>query len=66
MFAGSEEGKWLSLRQMISDGLKPPVIIFVQSIERAKELYQELEGFNLRAQTIHADRSMEEREKIID
>jgi ATP-dependent RNA helicase DDX52/ROK1 len=42
LFVGSEQGKLLALRERIRAGLKPPVLIFVQSIERAKQLYNEL------------------------
>lgn len=39
---GSEKGKLLALRQQIREGVTPPVLIFVQSKERANELYREL------------------------
>ncbi|KAF0972297.1 hypothetical protein FDP41_009200 [Naegleria fowleri] len=43
VFVGSEEGKLLALKERIRvEGLKPPVLIFVQSIERAKQLYKEM------------------------
>ncbi|KAL0488325.1 hypothetical protein AKO1_008785 [Acrasis kona] len=42
LFAGDESGKIIALKERIAQGLKPPVLIFVQSIERAKQLYQEL------------------------
>jgi len=43
VFVGSEEGKLLALKERIRvEGLKPPVLIFVQSIDRAKQLYKEL------------------------
>lgn len=43
IFVGSEEGKLLALKERIRiEGLKPPVLIFVQSIDRAKQLYKEL------------------------
>lgn len=35
--------------------LNPPILLFVQSKERAKELYRELEFANIRAGVIHAD-----------
>lgn len=42
LFVGQEEGKLIAIRQLVQCGLKPPVLIFVQSIERAKELFHEL------------------------
>jgi ATP-dependent RNA helicase DDX52/ROK1 len=36
MYTGSEEGKLATLRQVLADGYKPPMLIFVQSKDRAK------------------------------
>ena len=38
VFCGYERGKLLALRQLIADGIKPPIIVFVQSKDRAKQL----------------------------
>ena len=35
VFCGREDGKLVALRQMVREGLRPPVLIFVQSVERA-------------------------------
>ena len=34
VFVGREDGKMLALRQMIRQGIQPPVLIFVQSKAR--------------------------------
>ncbi|RKP19338.1 P-loop containing nucleoside triphosphate hydrolase protein [Rozella allomycis CSF55] len=65
VFVGREEGKLLALRQMISTGFNPPMIIFVQSIERAKELFHELVYENVNVEVIHSERSDLERKNII-
>ncbi|MFQ6666639.1 hypothetical protein Gotur_032920 [Gossypium turneri] len=57
VFAGTEEGKLLALRQSFQERLNPPVLIFVQSKERAKELYEELKFDNIRVGVIHSDLS---------
>jgi ATP-dependent RNA helicase DDX52/ROK1 len=36
VYVGSEDGKLQTLRQEISDGFEPPMLIFVQSKDRAK------------------------------
>ena len=36
MFCGNELGKIVAIRNLISEGITPPVLIFVQSIERTK------------------------------
>ena len=40
VFVGREEGKLLALRQVIGQGLRPPVLVFVATKERAKELHR--------------------------
>ncbi len=40
LFVGRESGKLLALRQLLSEGLKPPVLVFVATKERAKELHR--------------------------
>ena len=42
MFVGQESGKLLAVRQIIQGGFQPPVLVFVQSKDRAKELFNEL------------------------
>ena len=39
-FVGNEEGKLLALRQMLAAGLKPPVLVFVASKEKALALHR--------------------------
>ncbi|OEL14282.1 DEAD-box ATP-dependent RNA helicase 57 [Dichanthelium oligosanthes] len=46
--------------------LNPPVLIFVQSKERAKELYKELAFDDVRANVIHADLNEEQRQDAVD
>lgn len=65
-FVGSEDHKLLSLRTLIGDGaFTPPVLIFVQSILRAKELATELLFDGINADCIHADRTAHERDEIV-
>ncbi|KAL0336874.1 UNVERIFIED_CONTAM: DEAD-box ATP-dependent RNA helicase 57 [Sesamum calycinum] len=66
IFVGSEEGKLLALRQSFAESLNPPVLLFVQNKERAKELYNELKYDDIRADVIHADLSQIQREHAID
>ncbi|KAL4205425.1 hypothetical protein AMTRI_Chr01g137230 [Amborella trichopoda] len=66
VFAGSEEGKLLALRQTFAHSLNPPILVFVQSKERAIELYKELENLNVRAGVIHADLTETERENAVN
>ncbi|KAI9922038.1 hypothetical protein PsorP6_000260 [Peronosclerospora sorghi] len=65
VFVGKEEGKLVAIKQLLHDGLQLPALLFVQSKERANELYHELlyEGVNIGA--VHADRTKEQRDDVI-
>lgn len=66
MFSGTESGKLMGIRQLMKEGaMKPPVLIFVQSIERAKELHTELLEEGLNVDAIHSDRPQAQRDEII-
>ncbi|KAG0162674.1 RNA-dependent ATPase rok1 [Apophysomyces sp. BC1015] len=66
LFTGNEAGKMIALRQYIHQGIKPPVLIFVQSIDRAKELFHELVYDGINIQVIHSEKSKAQRDHIID
>ncbi|CEG77307.1 hypothetical protein RMATCC62417_12087 [Rhizopus microsporus] len=66
LFTGTEAGKRIALRQLIQRGLKPPVLIFVQSIDRAKELFHELVFDGINVEVIHSDRTKAQRDNIIN
>ena len=65
VYTGNEEGKLRTLRQEISDGFEPPMLIFVQSKDRAKQLYKELKDDGLNIEAIHSDKKKEDRDEII-
>ena len=66
LFVSNEEGKLLAMRQLIQQGLTPPVLVFVQSKERAKELLKELIYDGINVDAIHAERTSSQREKVIE
>ncbi|CAI5527481.1 unnamed protein product [Closterium sp. Naga37s-1] len=66
VFVGTEEGKLLAMRQLLQQGVRPPVLIFVQSKERAQQLFSELSFDGLNVDVIHADRSVAQREQVVD
>ncbi|SCV74538.1 BQ2448_7567 [Microbotryum intermedium] len=66
LFVGAEDHKLLSLRTLIAQGqFTPPVLIFVQSILRAKELATELVLDGINVDTIHAERTAAERDEAV-
>ncbi|KAL1923657.1 uncharacterized protein VTP21DRAFT_8637 [Calcarisporiella thermophila] len=67
IYVGQEEGKLIAIRQMVQEGgLKPPALIFVQSIERAKELFHELIYDGINVDVIHSERTKAQRDNIVD
>lgn len=66
LYVGTEEGKLLALRQLIQAGVRPPVLVFVQSKERAKDLFHELVYDGINVDVIHSERTQAQRDKIVD
>ncbi|SMN19078.1 similar to Saccharomyces cerevisiae YGL171W ROK1 ATP-dependent RNA helicase of the DEAD box family [Maudiozyma saulgeensis] len=67
VYCGNEEGKLIAIRQLVQEGeFKPPIIIFLESITRAKALYHELMYDRMNVDVIHAERTPTQREKIIE
>lgn len=65
-FTGSEDGKLHALRSLIQSGsLQPPVLLFVQSIQRARELFHELVYDGLHVDVIHSERPKAQREAVV-
>ncbi|CAJ0626494.1 11976_t:CDS:2 [Entrophospora sp. SA101] len=56
-YVGQEEGKLVSVCQLIQEGLKPHVWAFVQSIERDKELFHELMYDDMNYDVIYSERT---------
>lgn len=65
IFVGNELGKITAIRNLIREGLKPPVLIFVQSVERTKELFDEINCAGLHCAVINAKMFAEERDMIV-
>lgn len=65
VYVGKEDAKLMTLRQELKEGFAPPMLIFVQSKHRAKELYHELLYDGLNVNVIHGDRKKEERDEIM-
>lgn len=65
LFVGNESGKLLAMRELIQKGIKPPVLIFVQSKERAQQLFTELIYDGINVDAIHADRTQKQRDNTV-
>lgn len=66
LFITNEDGKLFSFRQLVQDGkIKPPALIFVQSKERAKQLFGELVYDGIFVDAVHADRTKLQRDNTV-
>lgn len=67
VFAGTEAGKLLAVRQMVQAGeLPPPALIFVQSVERANALMHELVYDGVNVDVIHGERTESQRRAVVE
>eukprot|EP00658_Telonema_sp_P-2_P060153 TRINITY_DN49152_c0_g1_i1.p1 TRINITY_DN49152_c0_g1~~TRINITY_DN49152_c0_g1_i1.p1 ORF type:complete len:523 (+),score=147.19 TRINITY_DN49152_c0_g1_i1:72-1640(+) len=66
LYIGQEEGKMLAVRQMVKRGIKTPAILFVQSKERAQQLFHEMIYDGMNVDLIHSDRTKAQREAVVD
>ncbi|KAF8312696.1 P-loop containing nucleoside triphosphate hydrolase protein [Clavulina sp. PMI_390] len=65
VYVGSESGKLLTLRQLLASSPPLPLLIFVQSRERATELHQELIYDGISVDVLHADMTPKQRETSV-
>ncbi|KAM6985181.1 putative ATP-dependent RNA helicase DDX52 [Aplochiton taeniatus] len=65
LFVGTESGKLVAMRDIIKKGFLPPMLVFVQSIERARELFHELVYEGINVDVIHADRTQQQRDNVV-
>ena len=66
VYTGSEAGKLLEFRNIVRAGLQPPVLVFVQTKERATELFKELLYDGINVDVIHSERSEQQRENTVN
>jgi ATP-dependent RNA helicase DDX52/ROK1 len=59
------KGKLIALRDLISKGCQAPVLIFVERIEKAKQLFNELIYDGVNVDVIHSERSQTQRDNIV-
>ncbi|XP_037324133.2 probable ATP-dependent RNA helicase DDX52 [Pungitius pungitius] len=65
LFVGTENGKLLAMREIIQKGFLPPMLVFVQSIDRARELFHELVYEGINVDVIHAERTQQQRDNVV-
>lgn len=67
VYVSNEHGKLVEISNMISNSkFVPPVLIFLQSKQRVAELYSIIGNKKIPVATLAADKSKEEREKVVE
>ncbi|KAF4533024.1 hypothetical protein B566_EDAN000716 [Ephemera danica] len=64
-FVGNEDGKLLQFRNMVGEGMPTPVLLFVQTKDRAQQLFQELIYDGINVDVIHAGRTQQQRDNTV-
>ena len=65
VYVAKEDAKLMTLRQSLKEGFEPPMLIFVQSKHRAKELNHELKYDGINVDMIHGDKKKHKRDEIM-
>jgi len=65
VFTNDEQAKLLALRQIFANNFKPPCLIFVQSKDRAKQLYEEIKFEPYRVCLVQGDIHSNTRQEIV-
>lgn len=65
IYVANEDGKTIAFKQLIREGIKPPVLVFVDSVEKAKTLFHELVYEGIHVDMISSDRTQSQRDQII-
>lgn len=65
IYVGNDQGKILSLREVILSGVNVPVLIFVETKDKAKLLAEEFMYDNLQIDYINSDRSPGDRDDVV-
>uniref|UniRef100_A0A0V0G8K0 Probable ATP-dependent RNA helicase DDX52 n=1 Tax=Triatoma dimidiata TaxID=72491 RepID=A0A0V0G8K0_TRIDM len=65
VYVGNETGKLIAFRDLVKQGLPIPALVFVQSKERAKQLFNELIFDGINVDVIHADRTQLQRDNVV-
>ena len=65
VFCGNAQGKLLEMKNMILDGIKPPILIFVNDIDSGRKLYKELKNEILNLDILHAYKTPQQRKQIM-
>jgi len=67
LFVSTEEGKLMAFRQMVQQGeVAPPCLVFVQSKERAQELFAELLYDGVFVDVMSAEKTRAQRDTLVE
>ena len=64
-FVGTEDSKLYSMKMIIKEGVEPPMLIFTQTKDRARQVFEELRLITQKVDVMHSDLSQEKREGVM-
>lgn len=65
VYVGNDAGKILSLRELIASGIEVPVLIFVETKDKAKRLSEEFFYDDINMDFIHSERDQKDRDVVV-
>eukprot|EP00835_Amoeboradix_gromovi_P005900 NODE_610_length_6054_cov_0.409908.p3 type:complete len:438 gc:universal NODE_610_length_6054_cov_0.409908:267-1580(+) len=65
IYCGNAQGKLLQMKNMILDGIKPPILIFVNDVDSGRKLYRELENKIMKLGILHAYLTPQQRKQVM-
>lgn len=65
LFTSNERGKLTAMSNMLKEGFEAPMLVFVQSIERTKDLHTEINTAGLHCTVMSGDMKAAERDKVV-
>lgn len=60
LYVGNDEGKLIAIRNLFKEGFEPPILVFVESKDRASSLFKELLYDNIYVDIISSDRTQQQ------
>ncbi len=64
-YCGSKQGKLLELKNMVIEGIKPPLLVFVNDSDTARKLYKSFKNEILNVEVLHAYKTPQQRKMVM-
>ena len=65
VYCGNTQGKLLEMKNMILEGIKPPILIFVNDVDSGRKLFRELKNEIVKLGILHAFLTPQQRKQVM-